>query len=165
MSELGMKQIGRNIQKLRKKRNLTQKQLADITGLATITIQQYERGVREPRFDNLARIAKAFNVSPIILTIGEIEILDNKEIEKHKKHEPTEEIQALNLYEEQKGLSDAELFYRLVGGYNLALLLNAANSMNWDGIVEATDRFCEVSEIPRYKNELDEPHFENPHEK
>ena len=120
MSELEMKQIGRNIQKLRKKRNLTQKQLADITGLATITIQQYERGVREPRFDNLARIAKAFNVSPIILTIGEIEILDNKEIEKHKKHEPTEEIQALNLYEEQKGLSDAELFYRLVGGYNLA---------------------------------------------
>ena len=72
MSELEMKQIGRNIQKLRKKRNLTQKQLADITGLATITIQQYERGVREPRFDNLARIAKAFNVSPIILTIGEI---------------------------------------------------------------------------------------------
>ncbi len=163
MSELEMKQIGKNIQKLRKKKNLTQKQLADITGLATITIQQYERGVREPRFDNLARIAKAFNVSPIILTVGEI--LDDKEAEKYKKYEPTEEIKALNLYEEQKGLSDAELFYRLVGGYNIALLLNAANSMNWDGIVEAINRFCEVSEIPKYKNVLDEPHFENPYEK
>ncbi|MFR2870152.1 MAG: helix-turn-helix domain-containing protein [Gemmiger formicilis] len=163
MSELEMKQIGKNIQKLRKKRNLTQKQLADITGLATITIQQYERGVREPRFDNLARIAKAFNVSPIILTVGEI--LDDKEAEKYKKYEPTEEIKALNLYEEQKGLRDAELFYRLVGGYNIALLLNAANSMNWDGIVEAINRFCEVSEIPKYKNELDELRFENSYEK
>ena len=59
VSELDMKGIGKNIRILRQNHKMTQKQLAEATGLATITIQQYERGIREPRFDNLTRIASS----------------------------------------------------------------------------------------------------------
>lgn len=42
---------------------MTQKELAEKVGVATITIQQYERNVREPKFEIVKRIAKALGVS------------------------------------------------------------------------------------------------------
>ena len=96
VSELDMKGIGKNIRILRQNHKMTQKQLAEATGLATITIQQYERGIREPRFDNLTRIAKALNVSPIVFTIPGLEVLSDEEAEKIKNHVPSKEAQLLN---------------------------------------------------------------------
>lgn len=160
MSELEMKQVGTNIRALRKKRNMTQKQLADITGLATITIQQYERGVREPRFDNLSRIAKALDVSPLLLTVGQV--LSDSEVEKFKNRQPSEEIQKFNDYVEQQGLDDAMLLFHIIGAYRISLLLSAASAMTDEGIIEAIHRFCEVSEIPKYQNSFSEPPAELP---
>lgn len=54
--------IGENIQRQRKTVGMTQKQLAEKIGVATITIQQYERNVREPKFETLARIADALSI-------------------------------------------------------------------------------------------------------
>ncbi len=56
------------IRQLRKEKGLTQKQLAEKTGIAAITIQQYEAGKYEPKLDKLRRIAAALDV-----TIGELE--------------------------------------------------------------------------------------------
>ena len=56
--------IGENIKTVRKQKGLTQKQLAERTGLATITIQQYEADKYEPRPDNIIRIAKVLEVAP-----------------------------------------------------------------------------------------------------
>lgn len=42
-------EIGQSIQEARKKAKLTQKELAEKVGIATITVQQYERGVRTPK--------------------------------------------------------------------------------------------------------------------
>lgn len=56
------------IKRLRKENGFTQKQLADLTGIAEITIRQYEAGKYEPKLDKLRRIAAALNVS-----IGELE--------------------------------------------------------------------------------------------
>ena len=55
---------GKLIKEARKNKGLTQKQLAEKTGLATVTIQQYERNLREPRLKNIIKIANALNVSP-----------------------------------------------------------------------------------------------------
>ena len=55
--------IGQSIQKKRKSLGMTQKELAEKVGVATITIQQYERNVREPKFEIVKRIAKALGVS------------------------------------------------------------------------------------------------------
>lgn len=48
---------------IRRAHNLTQKQLADATGLSTIAVQNYEGGRRKPAFDVLIALADYFDVS------------------------------------------------------------------------------------------------------
>ena len=63
--------IGENIRQARKKAGLTQRQLAEKSGVATITLQQYERGVREPKLDTNAKIARAMNLFASDLVSGD----------------------------------------------------------------------------------------------
>lgn len=52
---------GERIKEARKKRGLTQQELADATGLAKGTIQQYENGKRSPKSENLMIIANVLH--------------------------------------------------------------------------------------------------------
>lgn len=52
-------QIGELISSSRKEKGLTQRQLAEKAGIATITIQQYESGKRVPKFEFFIKIARA----------------------------------------------------------------------------------------------------------
>lgn len=54
--------IGEMIRNLRNAYGLTQKELAEKAGIATITLQQYERNKREPRKEVLSKIAVALNI-------------------------------------------------------------------------------------------------------
>lgn len=54
---------GELIQVKRKEKGYTQKQLAEKCGVATGTIQQYELNKREPRQEQLRKIAEALNIS------------------------------------------------------------------------------------------------------
>jgi len=58
---------------LRKKRGLTQKELATILGIANSTVCQYEKGRRCPSLKTAKRIANIFNVSveTVIFTKGD----------------------------------------------------------------------------------------------
>ena len=49
--------VGQMIKEKRKAIGLTQREFAEEIGIATITLQQYERGVREPKLEMLMRIA------------------------------------------------------------------------------------------------------------
>ena len=60
-------EIGQSIQEARKKAKLTQKELAEKVGIATITVQQYERGVRTPKIETLQNIAQALNIDVGVL--------------------------------------------------------------------------------------------------
>lgn len=60
-------EIGNNIRKYRKAIGMTQKQLAGETGLAEITIRQYESGKYVPKNDKLLIIAKKLGVAPFDL--------------------------------------------------------------------------------------------------
>ena len=60
-------EIGQSIQEARKKAKLTQKELAEKVGMATITVQQYERGVRTPKIETLQKIAQALNTDVGVL--------------------------------------------------------------------------------------------------
>lgn len=64
--------VSENIRYFRKERGYTQKQLSELAGIATITLQQYELEKREPKLENLQKIADALGV-PIaaILDIDE----------------------------------------------------------------------------------------------
>lgn len=55
--------IGERIKEKRKAARFTQKELAERAGTATGTIQQYELGKRQPRLEQLRRIALALNTS------------------------------------------------------------------------------------------------------
>lgn len=56
--------VSKQIREARKKMGLTQRELASLAGVATITIQQYELGKREPRYAQLELIAKALGMVP-----------------------------------------------------------------------------------------------------
>ncbi len=53
--------IGKNIKQLRKQRNMTQKQLSAETGLAVITIQQYEAEKYNPKINALNKLCIALD--------------------------------------------------------------------------------------------------------
>ena len=56
--------IGEHIKTIRKQKGITQKQLAERTGLSVNAIQSYEYGNYEPKIPQVERIAEALNVSP-----------------------------------------------------------------------------------------------------
>ena len=49
--------------KLRTARNLSQKDIAEATGLAVHTYQRYEYGEREPQLSTLIKLADFYNLS------------------------------------------------------------------------------------------------------
>lgn len=67
----------------RQKAGLTQKELAEKAGLATITIQQYERNLRAPRLENLKKIAHALNI-PTEALFGDISIAFMTDLDEEK---------------------------------------------------------------------------------
>lgn len=54
--------IGEKIKLLRKKQKITQKQLSEATGLAEITIRQYEANKYAPKIENLRKISLALGI-------------------------------------------------------------------------------------------------------
>lgn len=76
--------VAENIKYLRKQKKMTQKQLANKSGLAVITIQQYEAGKYEPKNDSLYKLRKALDCNineildkPIDLMDGITLVVDN----------------------------------------------------------------------------------------
>ena len=55
--------VGERIRERRKVIGYTQKELAEKSGIATVSVQQYERGVRQPRLEQLRRIALALDTT------------------------------------------------------------------------------------------------------
>lgn len=54
--------IGEKIKTIRKKMGYTQKSLGEISGTSETTIKQYEAGKRQPKIEQLQKIAAALNV-------------------------------------------------------------------------------------------------------
>ena len=50
--------IGSILKTMRRKSNLSQEQIGQLTGYAKNTISQYENGSRQPDFDTIEKIAK-----------------------------------------------------------------------------------------------------------
>lgn len=65
-----LKKFGEYVLKLRKARNLSQEQLAELAGLHRNYIGGIERGERNVALVNIVRLAKALGVSPSDLIKG-----------------------------------------------------------------------------------------------
>ena len=73
--------IGKNIKKYRKEAGLTQKKLGELSGTSERTIQQYETGKRQPRLEQLRKVADALNIPMYQLTeMNYLKFYDTKEI-------------------------------------------------------------------------------------
>lgn len=129
--------IGARIKHERKRVGITQKELAEKSGLATITIQQYERGVREPRLEIVFKIAKALNVLPTTL----IENMDDEFAEFIESH-PNDYDSLIIFSSDAESRIDSTIEKQLV---------NLFNRLNNEGIAVALERIEELTEIPRYK--------------
>jgi len=76
--------IGERIRELRKLRRLTQKQLAEMTGIAEITIRQYESGKYTPKIAKIQMIASALDTDIGYL----LQVEHDDQIDKIIKHFP-----------------------------------------------------------------------------
>ena len=60
--------VGEKIREIRKNANLTQKDLARLSGIAVITIRKYENNERNPKKEQIEKIAKALKVTSFEIT-------------------------------------------------------------------------------------------------
>lgn len=57
-----MSKISEQLKFFRKESGITQKQLSEMTGIAEITIRQYEAGKYKPKLENIRKISEALGV-------------------------------------------------------------------------------------------------------
>jgi transcriptional regulator with XRE-family HTH domain len=152
--------VGANIKNLRKERGLTQKQLADMLGIAPNTVAQYELGISQPKLEQLQKIAEALHVSVVSFLPDAWDYLSQgntpedtaalNEALNETEQERTQ-IGALRgeITSNQKQLANATKVI------NERIILKAINDMliplNRNGLLEAYKRVSELSEIKRYK--------------
>ncbi len=106
--------IGKFIRELRKKNNLTQKDLAKKYNVTYQAVSKWERGINMPDISLIRQMSKDFN-------IGVEDILDG-EIKEKKKEEKIEEKKE-NIKEDKDGVDKYKLVVKLVGMIALFLVV------------------------------------------
>lgn len=137
------KQIGEIIKEARKSHGLTQKQLAEIVGCATGTIQQYELGKRQPRLEQITKIA-------IVLEIQFHELLDYSSFP--SDNDLNNVIRDLSDNKEFKKLD----FFESITDYSIfpdiTIIAESFQILNETGRKEAKKRIEELTKISDYTN-------------
>ena len=68
--------LGKSIRKIRMRRNMTQRELANAAGLGESAFRSYELGERSPKQNTLERIAETLDVAPACFDTYGIERYD-----------------------------------------------------------------------------------------
>ena len=103
-----MEKFHEKLKVLRKKRGLTQEQIADEIGVNRGSYTNWENGKREPSFENLSMLACIFDVSIDFLLSEYLEVSKERylKFKKEKKKVFSERLKELRL---KKGLTQTEL--------------------------------------------------------
>lgn len=176
--------IGERIQMLRKERGLTQKSLAEKTGIPVRTIINYENSCREPNAKNMAALERYFNVSGEYLR-GESDqavrpVVSDTELLNLVSDDLPGKMKKLADLLENGQPAEVELAYHLVNELVHVLTMenpsqrNASLSILQDIIVasvffldacENTCRDSEAADRIEYAKEIVRPRFEQALEK
>ena len=137
--------VGEKIRKYRKEAGMTQAELGKKAGLSEAMIRQYELGKRNPKFENLSKIAKALNI-----TIDEFGMV----IKKHSENMHYFDLNRLSdaisaAYADEYHHYEIECNYEIDGQEKQ--LLESYNKLNELGQKEAIKRIEELTEIPKYQ--------------
>lgn len=113
--------------RLRKERNLTQQQLAEIAGMHVVQINRYEGGVSQPTVDALKRLAIALSVSADFLLFDDAERGPDEELKLQ-----FEAVSAMPPEEKQmaKALLDALIVKHQVAGALASATVRMASADN-----------------------------------
>lgn len=146
--------IGDRIRSARKNAGMTQAQLAEKSGVAAISIHQYEAGKRQPRLEQLIRISSALNVDMLDITGLESEMSEYRfELTKAGNGEATspneKNLSMRDIYSLLSSDEKIEFWGRLMKPLQ-AKLNEAFSKLNQDGQQEAVKRVEELTEIRRY---------------
>lgn len=139
--------VGEKIRKTRKQKKMTQNTLAELTGLAAITIRQYEANKYIPKIENLSKIAHALNTSLS-------EFLEPDQI--ICKYDTDDDIWN-SFIKANDGRLTQEIKTKIING-NFQLneeqrrILLLFDALNPDGKKEALKRIKELSFIPTYSS-------------
>lgn len=133
--------IGDAIKDMRVFSELTQAELAKRVGLSTITIRQYESGVREPRFSTLQQLAKAMNCNVVdILPSPNENAPYFRKIQENLSPKELVDIQEWDLEQNPE--------YR-----KEQIILRLFRMLNDSGKQTAIWRIEELTQIPKYQKE------------
>lgn len=108
-----MEKFHEKLKVLRKKKGLTQKEVADFFGISQPVYQKWESGNRKPTYENLSMLACIFDVSIDFLLSEYLEISKERylKFKKEKKEEEKQQVFSVRLKELrlQHGFSQEEL--------------------------------------------------------
>lgn len=133
--------VGNNIKTARNRAGLTQKELARRCGAAEITIRQYESGKREPRNEQLMKIARLLNVD-----FYELLGYTAPEREEHVQKARAQVLQDIMAEREQKTVSLDTVITR-----SEETVLQYMESLNADGQAEAVRQIKLLAKIPEFQ--------------
>lgn len=143
--------IGQRIKITRKNKGFTQKELAELAGTATGTIQQYELGKRQPRADQLRAIASALGVTVDYL-LGTYTKEPGKRVPTDNANDRypyllNKKLEGSITLEESKELATLDRLNKIAGHFE---------TLTEEGQQKAVERVEELTEIPKYQKK-DEP--------
>lgn len=126
--------VGEKIKTIRKEKRITQAKLSQLTGIAEITIRQYEAGKYKPKFEQLIKLSAALGVS--------ISDLDSDTY--------------LKLTLDEQSLSDAlnHLLQDTVSEKDLNILNTFMNSKQFKELERKNGNFCKIREDRLRVNKL-----------
>ncbi len=140
--------VGNKIKELRKKQKITQKQLAEMTGIAEITIRQYEANKYIPKIANLQKISSALNIN-----IGEFLDTNQPLLEYYTENKASI---SNTLIKNDSGKTSLNTQIRVHSSQTTEtpalneLLQNYFSMLNYDGKMEAIKRISELAALPQY---------------
>lgn len=81
-------ELSKKIEKLRKKKGMSQEQLADAVGVSRQSVFKWESGVNTPDIDKLKKLVEIFNVNFDVLLNDNLDLNDNYEVVEKKEEKP-----------------------------------------------------------------------------
>ena len=137
--------IGEKIKTIRKAHHVTQKQLSLATGLAEITIRQYEANKYSPKVENLRKIATALGVSVSeFLEPGQI-------LREYDSNDDTWNTLTMDEHGNVKQHIQTQVTLNTCyPNINQQTLLRYFDLLNGKGQKEALKRIEELSQLPQY---------------
>jgi transcriptional regulator with XRE-family HTH domain len=144
----------RLIKEARRRKKLTQEQLAEQLGVQRAVVSKYETGRITPSVKQAQKIAAVLDI-PLLDLIG-IEPENNNELERTKLETLIEKFISQNENFDSNKLSDAYYYdengFRFKGdGSPLEKLIHVFDKLNPEGQEKAVERVEELTEIPKYQ--------------